>query len=271
MFGKSRGIKNTVIKGLNKIKSWRMLSSLKSRKDIILVYHAVGRSNKKGYYGNISVDRFEKHIKFFSERSNVVCHKDLVESSKNQRTVITFDDGLRCFYKAAAPILSKYECPATVFINPGLVGDKRKNVIKSRLGVKDEKRIMMNSKEIDEVSRSKMFRLGNHTLTHKPLDNIKSKKEIKKQVWLSKNILEKKFDTEIDAFSFPYGSYDRESLKFVKKSHEMSMGKSGFLLSAKEEKHLMPRCDGHKNLIEVEYEKSYTSHILGKVISRIKN
>ena len=65
---------------------------------------------------------FEKHLGYLSRYYNVICLDELLEHLLNgtripdNSCVITFDDGWADFATEAAPLLKKYDLPATVFL-----------------------------------------------------------------------------------------------------------------------------------------------------------
>ncbi len=96
----------------------------------VLMYHSVVDSTLAPYIdpdNTISVKDFESHIKFLKNKCNVISMETLVSSLNSgqplpkRSVVITFDDGYLDNLTLAAPILEKYQLPATVFICTGYV------------------------------------------------------------------------------------------------------------------------------------------------------
>jgi len=97
---------------------------------IILMYHSVtSDENKKWIYpGNhITRDRFENHMRFLANERNVISLGSLITCLKENRplprgtTVITLDDGYLDNLTNAAPILKKYNLPATIYLATGYI------------------------------------------------------------------------------------------------------------------------------------------------------
>ncbi|BAT71852.1 polysaccharide deacetylase family protein [Thermosulfidibacter takaii ABI70S6] len=90
---------------------------------VILYYHRVSIEGEVG----VALSVFEKQMKFISENANVCSLDDVceyIDSKKIPRKptfTITFDDGCYDIFAFAAPILQKYNIPATVFVSTSRV------------------------------------------------------------------------------------------------------------------------------------------------------
>lgn len=79
----------------------------------------------------------------------------------------------------------------------------------------------MNMDQIKDWVNSGMF-AGSHTLTHPNLKNIPYESKIKEITELF-SYLNKLLSTNIDSFSYPFGSYDIESIEIVKKFYKFAV------------------------------------------------
>lgn len=75
----------------------------------------------------LTVDEFEQRVKYLHKHYKFLSLEEGVEYlRKGERPsnclVLTFDDGYKCIYKEAWPILKKYKIPFTVFITTGPIG-----------------------------------------------------------------------------------------------------------------------------------------------------
>lgn len=96
----------------------------KDDKNIIVNYHYVENSNPNSTTSHpCSNEEFDKQVSFLKDNYEIVdipiLYKRAVEESPNPSCAITFDDGLKCQYKNALPILNKHKMPATFFISTG--------------------------------------------------------------------------------------------------------------------------------------------------------
>ena len=110
-----------VVRLLNSLPYVRYLTS---RKTVILLYHSVPRLSD-GQSINAAV--FEQHILLLRKEFRVISQSELhVRRGPRDaiHVLLTFDDGFRNHAEVVAPILRKYDVPATFFVcsrpcNPG--------------------------------------------------------------------------------------------------------------------------------------------------------
>jgi len=112
--------------------------------------------------------------------------------------VITIDDGYKSTFTLAYPVLKKYNFPATLFIYT--------NFIEKNNG-------SLTWKEIREMTKNNI-EIGSHTLSHCNLLKYKKNENyetylarIRKEIFLSKEILEDKIEDKVKFFAYPYGTY----------------------------------------------------------------
>lgn len=96
-------------------------------------YHYIGSEKKfeKGIYP-VSPERLAKQIDLLKEDFELIGEKKLLEFLDGKRKfnnkpgcILTFDDGLKCQYKNALPVLKRKKAPAIFFVNSHpLVSDK---------------------------------------------------------------------------------------------------------------------------------------------------
>lgn len=97
---------------------------------IILMYHSIINSKNDNFIDQtyaMNVDDFERQMKFLFKHRYVISMDELSqkltegETPKRGTVVITFDDGYLDNYELAAPILKKYNLPATIYLATGYV------------------------------------------------------------------------------------------------------------------------------------------------------
>ena len=104
-----------------------------------------------------------------------------------------------------------------ISLMPGKAGSEIVNSIFNRYFKNKEKfckELYMNFSQMREMQRAGMF-FGNHGHYHLKLTRI-SKKEQKEEIIKSKKILEKELGEKVVFFSYPYGAYDKETIKIIK-------------------------------------------------------
>ncbi|MFH1759251.1 MAG: polysaccharide deacetylase family protein [Patescibacteria group bacterium] len=160
------------------------------KRSVVLIYHSIGYNEKSS---TVTPEEFERQMRYLSESNNKV--------------IITFDDGFKDNYINAYPILKKYNIPAIIFITTGWLGKK----INFRNEVVLE---MMNLDELKKISSDGLVKIGVHTINHPRLTNL-SDVEIRQELVVSKNLLEKELGAIINSFAYPYGDYDDRVKKIV--------------------------------------------------------
>lgn len=96
----------------------------------ILMYHSVHSTEEEQWIdpcNSLSAEAFEQQMQFLARYRQVVSIEHLIgqlalgEPINRGTVAITFDDGYRNNLMVAAPILSKYDLPATIYLATGYV------------------------------------------------------------------------------------------------------------------------------------------------------
>ncbi|MCX6713996.1 MAG: polysaccharide deacetylase family protein [Candidatus Vogelbacteria bacterium] len=179
----------------------------------ILIYHSVRPSRpnetavQKQY--NITPDLFEQQLVYLKDNGFTTISldqaiKDLdttTTSTTTKPVLITFDDGWQNQYDYAFPLLEKYGMTATFYIYPNPIG-------------KDERFLTWN--EIKEMSNAGMI-IGSHSRYHPDFSKM-SLWQLKKEIFDSKKILEKKLGQTITHFAPPYGFTNNQIEELIQKA-----------------------------------------------------
>lgn len=168
----------------------------------ILAYHNFTKDEGSSY--DMNIVEFEKQMDYLAAHNYSVI--SLSELLKGLRTgqlppkpiVITIDDGFKPTYTLAYPVLKKYSFPATLFIYT--------NFIEKNNG-------SLTWEEIREMTKNNI-EIGSHTLSHCNLLKYKKNENyetylarIRREIFLSKEILESKIGRKVKFFAYPYGAY----------------------------------------------------------------
>ena len=100
---------------------------INQRNLVVLQYHHV--STETPASTSVSPETFAKHMAFLAKNYIVVDLAEALsklkksESLADKSIAITFDDGYSNILENAHPILSKYNFPYTIFINPAIIGE----------------------------------------------------------------------------------------------------------------------------------------------------
>jgi peptidoglycan/xylan/chitin deacetylase (PgdA/CDA1 family) len=97
---------------------WRLAGAARaaSAPARILMFHGTPRAQAR---------ELERQLRYLARRFDVVSLDELGKGEKSGRIALTFDDGLRSNVEVAYPILVKLGLPATFFVCPALVDERR--------------------------------------------------------------------------------------------------------------------------------------------------
>jgi peptidoglycan/xylan/chitin deacetylase (PgdA/CDA1 family) len=148
-------------------------------------------------------DVFEQQMKYLRENGfRVIGPGELLDFLNYRKAIpknavmITVDDGYRSVYNVAYPILKKYGFTATLFIYIDYVGVSSK---------------AMTWDLLRELKREG-FTIGSHSVAHSDLSKKKESEDdnaylarLKREIFRSKAIIDRKLDQDTLIFSYPFG------------------------------------------------------------------
>ncbi|MDD3655941.1 MAG: polysaccharide deacetylase family protein [Atribacterota bacterium] len=180
----------------------------------ILTYHKFCIGESPDAY-TINIDCFKQQMNFLRENDyRVISISQLLECIKNnffpeKPAVITIDDGFKSVYNLAFPILKEYGFPATLYLYTDFI-DNGPNQLS-----------WLEVKEMIDMG----IEIGSHSLSHTNLLNLKQNESyleylnrIKKEIFLSKTILERNTGSSVLSFAYPYGVYSQEIKMLAKQA-----------------------------------------------------
>ena len=220
--------------------------AVRSSRDAILSYHAVGERSDAGYFGNISTERFRESIEYLVANADIVPLSAIPKEGSGRRVAVTFDDGLKSVYTDALPILREYDVPATVFLNPAFLDDRNRELAVARHGIDDTGPIMLGDEAVAELVEDPLITVGNHTLTHRDLSAVDDTETLRTEIIESKHRLEDRYGISVEQFSYPHGAFSERSRRLVEATHEISVTAASFLVD-EGVRHQLPRLSGHKS------------------------
>ncbi|MFH1287879.1 MAG: polysaccharide deacetylase family protein [bacterium] len=163
----------------------------------------------------VSPKKFRRQMRFLKEKGyQSISFSDLVNYFETGRmdvdkpVIITFDDGYKDNYINAFPILKEFGYKAVFFIVTAFINEE------SLWNIEDKEKLV-NWDDIKEMFNAGM-EFGSHTVSH-PLLVKYSRENLFNEIGDSKRTLEKILGTEIVYFSYPFGKFDEEAEKAVKK------------------------------------------------------
>lgn len=168
----------------------------------ILAYHNFTKDEGSSYDMNIT--EFEKQIDYLAAHNySVISLSELLKGLKTGQLppkpiAITIDDGFKSIYTLAYPVLKKYNFPATLFLYTSFI---------------EKNSYSLTWEEIREMANHN-FEIGSHTLSHYNLLKYQKNENyeaylarIRREIFLSKEILESKIGGKVKFFAYPYGAY----------------------------------------------------------------
>ncbi|MBU4450625.1 MAG: polysaccharide deacetylase family protein, partial [Actinobacteria bacterium] len=168
----------------------------------ILAYHDFTKDESKSY--DMNIVEFEKQMDYLAAHNySVISLSELLAGVRAGQVppkpiVITIDDGYKSTYTLAYPILKKYNFPATLFIYTNFIEKNNGSLI---------------WEEIREMT-SHNIEIGSHALSHCNLLKYEKNENyetylarIRREIFLSKEILESQIGRKVKFFAYPYGAY----------------------------------------------------------------
>ncbi|MBC6949063.1 hypothetical protein DWB58_14135 [candidate division KSB1 bacterium] len=122
-------LKKNVYAGLRRLGVYRFLRWWHRKQAVILTYHGVISNGDDSYLNrnSLSAEMFDQQMAYLKRHYHIMSLPELVrrlvarEPLPPYALVITFDDGFYNNYAVAAPILRKYDLPATIFLTTAFI------------------------------------------------------------------------------------------------------------------------------------------------------
>jgi peptidoglycan/xylan/chitin deacetylase (PgdA/CDA1 family) len=159
---------------------------------------------------------FDQQMRYLNENGyRVITMRQLLDflqyrhAIPKRSVVITLDDGFRSAYDIAFPLLKKHGFTATIFIPTNLI-ETSKDII--------------TWNQLREMN-AEGFEIGSHTLSHCDLTKKKEGendrayiKRIKRELIVSKQIIDKKLGQDTGYLAYPFGSYNQKVVGICKRA-----------------------------------------------------
>ena len=178
----------------------------------ILMYHSIRDNDDQ----SVSTQSFKKQMNLMKTMGYQTIKFNELKGNNKKKFIITFDDAYENVFVNAFPILRKLGFNAVCFIVANKIGaynDWDKNEFK--------KKKLMNFEQISEWLING-FNIGSHTLDHVDLTKLNKNDKIN-QIINSKKYLNSMFNTKINTFAFPFGSYDDEAQSIINKYYDYAV------------------------------------------------
>jgi peptidoglycan/xylan/chitin deacetylase (PgdA/CDA1 family) len=205
----------------------------------ILMYHSIMDNDEQ----SVSVQSFKKQMNLMKTMGYQTIKFNELKDNNKKKFIITFDDAYENVFINAFPILRKLGFNAVCFIVTNKIGDyndwdKHKNKFK--------KMRIMGFEQINEWLKNG-FNIGSHSMDHVDLTKLNKNDKIN-QIANSKKNLNSVFNTQIDTFAFPFGSYDDETYNIINEYYDYAVTtKRSRFVKNKFNNKLLPRVPISKN------------------------
>lgn len=196
----------------------------KQREIPVLMYHRFIEDHKdKGHFAPyLDIKMFDKHLALLKKLGfETLTFKDLNTNGMISRLnpnkrycMITVDDGFKDNLTLMLPLLEKHQMKATVFV---VTGENFNRWDVEQRPQSEQRFDLMTADEIKSLAASPWIEIGGHTLTHPHLDKL-SEKEQEKEINDNKAELEALIGEPLISFAYPYGDWNEDSKKLVKKA-----------------------------------------------------
>ena len=178
---------------------------------------------------NIQIDIFKKHLEIIKSSNFEFYHannfkNEFGKPKQKKKILLTIDDAFKSFYEKAWPILKREEIPFILFVSTEPVG----------------KSGYMTWDQIKEIENSDFGIIGHHSHTHDYLIN-KKYSEFILDIETANKIFFEKLGYIPSIFSYPFGEYSNEMVKYISKNFNISFGQHSGVIDINKEKYELPR------------------------------
>lgn len=241
---------------------------LEDRQNGILMFHSIGEGYGNPDVQTYPVERFRRDIQELASRYELVDLPTVFDTGPEKRVALTFDDGYQNFYRNVYPVLRELEVPATVFVVAGLLNqpDSSKSPL---LDGYEQAPSLMSLSQVREVAEQELITIGNHTMTHASLTELRNQNEIEAEIIEAKRLIERLVGTEVSRFCYPGGKYNKRIRDVVATSHDLAVSVETGLVTAQTDPYALPRIEAAQDPALRDWELTDTSFKLFQVYQRI--
>ena len=194
-----------------------------------LVYHRFGDNRYPST--NTPIDKFEEQLKYLAKNGFKTYTASALIANVNdshKKVFITVDDGLKSFYNNAWPLLKKYKCKATVFVNTESVGWGD----------------YMTWQQLKELTGAGI-EIGSHSHKHIYFLNVleENRAEVfRKDLEISEKLFMDSLGFVPKVYAYPYGEYDELMAgTLMEKGYKLAFAQSSGVWSKITHKYAIPR------------------------------
>lgn len=168
----------------------------------VLYYHEVVEKGQGFSYQKIEKEAFEQQMAYLqAEGYETLYFSDLDKPLPAKAVIVSFDDGFRSVYENAAPIMEKYGIKGNVYLPTGYIGNDPH---------------FMDWDMVQKLQEGS-FEMQAHTHSHVDVRTL-DEEALQEQIKASDELFREKLGFLPRAFCLPFGTYDRASVKALRKT-----------------------------------------------------
>jgi peptidoglycan/xylan/chitin deacetylase (PgdA/CDA1 family) len=192
----------------------------------VLMYHHVG-PRRSGTYPSLTVsgERFTRHVEWLVQhRYTGILPADWVAFCRRTTTLprrpvlLTFDDAYADLMQHAFPVLLQHGLRATVFVPTEHMGGV--NAWDCCSATHPGTHRVMSAPDV-QYWASRGIDFAPHSCRHVDLTTLGTS-DMRREVWGSAETLDRLLGTRARAFAYPFGQYDAEVLREVRKAFDIA-------------------------------------------------
>lgn len=170
------------------------------RKVLIIYYHEVVEDEESFSYQKIGKTKFEEQMAFLKEQGyQTLYFSELKNPIPEKAVIVSFDDGFESVYQNAMPIMKKYGIKGNVYLPTAYVGKEK----------------FMTWDMVRELSKDG-FEMQAHTHNHVDIRGL-DEDGLRKEITDSNERFLSELGQIPTAFCMPFGTYDKASVRALKK------------------------------------------------------
>lgn len=169
----------------------------------VLYYHSI--QVMPGSTAVVNPDKFTEQMQYLADNSyrplTMAEFSDIMEGrieAPDKPVLLTFDDGYVDNHSTVMPLLAKLGFPATLFMSPGVMDDKR----------------FINWDQAKDL-RDSGWDIMPHGMTHPYLNKLTAEEQAW-EITEARKQIEENLGVTADVFCYPYGLYNNATLKILK-------------------------------------------------------
>lgn len=182
----------------------RMRAGRGAGRAVVLCYHSIHPHRP---FRSASPVEFARQLAWLSENCDLVDFADIQakNASERPRVAITFDDGYDDNLHYAAPLLERWQAPATFFLTAGFV--EREPTVLAKFARERHVPVIdvppLSWAQVRALKR-RGFSVGAHTYGHRCLATLDDG-DVFAELSRSKRLIEERIEERVTAMSYPYG------------------------------------------------------------------